>query len=50
MRTVESNESPGVGDESESRYLDRELSWLDFNERVLLLARRESLPLLERTK
>jgi polyphosphate kinase len=32
------------------RYLNRELSWLDFNERVLLLARRQSLPLLERTK
>jgi polyphosphate kinase len=33
-----------------SRYLNRELSWLDFNERVLDLAARDSLPLLERTK
>ncbi|HEY1367642.1 MAG TPA: polyphosphate kinase 1 [Gaiellaceae bacterium] len=32
------------------RYLNRELSWLDFNERVLALAERRSLPLLERTK
>jgi polyphosphate kinase len=33
-----------------ARYLNRELSWLDFNERVLALAERRSLPLLERTK
>jgi polyphosphate kinase len=32
------------------RYLDRELSWLDFNERVLALAERRSLPLFERVK
>jgi polyphosphate kinase len=32
------------------RYLNRELSWLDFNERVLALAERPTLPLLERTK
>ena len=32
------------------RYLNRELSWLDFNERVLALAERRSLPLLERAK
>ncbi len=35
---------------AETRYLNRELSWLDFNERVLALAERRSLPLLERTK
>jgi polyphosphate kinase len=32
------------------RYLNRELSWLDFNARVLELAEDESLPLLERVK
>ena len=32
------------------RYLNRELSWLDFNARVLALAGETSLPLLERAK
>lgn len=34
----------------EDRYLNRELSWLDFNARVLALAADPSLPLLERLK
>jgi polyphosphate kinase len=34
----------------EDRYLNRELSWLDFNSRVLALAEDSSLPLLERAK
>jgi polyphosphate kinase len=33
-----------------SRYLNRELSWLDFNDRVLELAEDERVPLLERVK
>jgi polyphosphate kinase len=33
-----------------SLYFNRELSWLDFNERVLQLAEDESVPLLERVK
>jgi polyphosphate kinase len=33
-----------------SLYLNRELSWLDFNERVLQLAEDEHVPLLERVK
>ncbi|WP_421841066.1 RNA degradosome polyphosphate kinase [Mycobacterium sp.] len=32
------------------RYLNRELSWLDFNARVLALAADSSMPLLERAK
>ncbi|HEV3095439.1 MAG TPA: hypothetical protein VGY30_13145, partial [Solirubrobacteraceae bacterium] len=31
-------------------YINRELSWLDFNERVLQLAEDESTPLIERVK
>ncbi len=34
----------------ENRYLNRELSWLDFNARVLALAEDASQPLLERVK
>src|ERR1700704_2671129 len=41
-----------VGDpvEAGARYLNRELSWLDFNARVLALAEDPALPLLERAK
>src|SRR5579864_7556904 len=31
-------------------YLNRELSWLDFNDRVLQLAESDRVPLLERVK
>ncbi|MBM7516600.1 RNA degradosome polyphosphate kinase [Nocardioides nitrophenolicus] len=34
----------------DNRFVDRELSWLRFNERVLELAEDESLPLLERAR
>ncbi|WP_228717360.1 RNA degradosome polyphosphate kinase [Allosaccharopolyspora coralli] len=34
----------------EDRYLNRELSWLDFNARVLAVAEDDSQPLLERAK
>ena len=34
----------------EGRFLNRELSWLDFNARVLALAEDQSTPLLERAK
>jgi polyphosphate kinase len=33
-----------------TRYIDRDLSWLDFNARVLELAENQKLPLLERVK
>ena len=32
------------------RFLNRELSWLDFDERILAVAQRKSLPVLERAK
>ena len=40
----------GVEASGPGRFLNRELSWLDFNERVLALAEDESQPLLERAK
>jgi polyphosphate kinase len=46
---IEPAGEPGKGDPG-SRFLNRELSRLDFNERVLALAETESLPLLERVK
>ncbi|MFL6141408.1 MAG: RNA degradosome polyphosphate kinase [Labedaea sp.] len=44
--------TPEVADTGlpDDRYLNRELSWLDFNARVLALAEDESQPLLERAK
>src|SRR5205085_10287847 len=40
---------PALDDPAE-RFLNRELSWLDFNARVLALAEDPTLPLLERAK
>jgi polyphosphate kinase len=40
----------GIPVSPDVRYLNRELSWLDFNARVLALAEDPSLPLLERAK
>ncbi|MFV0316721.1 MAG: polyphosphate kinase 1 [Microthrixaceae bacterium] len=37
-------------DQQELRYLNREMSWLEFNARVLALAESPDTPLLERTK
>ena len=34
----------------DDRFFNRELSWLDFNERVLVVAEDQSLPLLERQR
>ena len=49
--TVESSLAPAtIALEDSSLYFNRELSWLDFNDRVLQLAEDQSLPLLERVK
>src|SRR5664280_1864706 len=45
-------DTPPVDPEAlpEDRFLEREISWLQFNERVLRLAADPSVPLLERTR
>ena len=43
-------ERPGAEDLPADRYLERELSWLQFNERVLQLAMDPTVPLLERAR
>jgi polyphosphate kinase len=40
----------GRDDGDADRFLNRELSWLDFNARVLALAEESTRPLLERAK
>src|SRR6202142_1163965 len=42
--------APKASSRDPTRYFNRELSWLDFNLRVLELAEDTSVPLLERTK
>jgi polyphosphate kinase len=60
-RTADDDGSPGAAATAEpsaptpelsdpSLYVNRELSWLDFNDRVLQLAEDDSLPLIERLK
>src|SRR4029453_19338946 len=44
------NRSTRVRSKAAERLLNRELSWLEFNARVLELAADESVPPLERTK
>ena len=49
METTTANQ-PAVDLEAPELYENRELSWLDFNDRVLQLAEDERVPLLERVK
>ncbi len=45
-----SSSARGEGRPQDGRYLNRELSWLDFDERVLALAEDPATPLLERVR
>src|SRR5213596_879137 len=45
---LEESSSVDDGTLPQNRYLDRELSWLAFNQRVLELAEDDTVPLLER--
>jgi polyphosphate kinase len=49
-RTGRAEAPPDAEADPTSLYLNRELSWLDFNDRVLQLAEDDRVPLLERVK
>jgi polyphosphate kinase len=50
MRVVPSGGADVVDGLPADRFLDREISWLQFNERVLQLAADDTIPLLERAR
>jgi polyphosphate kinase len=50
LERVEEPEDSAIDLKDPALYINRELSWLDFNERVLELGEDERLPLLERLK
>jgi polyphosphate kinase len=50
LERIEEPEESAVDLRDPGLYINRELSWLDFNERVLELGEDERVPLLERLK
>ena len=48
LRALESGASPDLSDPA--LFINRELSWLDFNTRVLSIAHSANIPLLERAR
>src|SRR3954470_7469495 len=50
MSDVALRADAAVDHEGAARFFNRELSWLDFNDRVLQLAQDQETPLLERLK
>src|SRR5215468_6258849 len=47
---ISPTDADGAHSAGEPRYFNRELTWLDFNARVIALAEDEGLPVLERAK
>lgn len=50
IRSAETGADDATGELPDDRFLDREVSWLQFNERVLELANDPEVPLLERVR
>ena len=50
LRSVPSSEPPAIAPDSPERFINRELSWLDFNHRVVEEAQNARHPLLERLR